>query len=228
LFCGEIQFDHSLNKPFIMKTVFFSKVLLAFSLFAFQANAQSVSAGNSGNAAMDKHLFLDVHQLEAGKVKSADVAKAHQKDLQVETKYGVDILKYWFDQKNGRVYCLASAPDAQSLIKTHREAHGLIPSEVYPVTDGQAAAMKGKKNLYLDVHYLGAGNVTAKDVAAAHQKDLAVQKKYGVNLINYWVDEKDGVVMCLAQARDSTDLIKTHKEAHGLLPAQVMKVTEGN
>ena len=26
------------------------------------------------------------------------------------------------------------------------------------------------KNLYIDVHHLGAGKVTAKDVAAAHQK----------------------------------------------------------
>jgi hypothetical protein len=28
--------------------------------------------------------------------------------------------------------------------------------------------------LYLDVHHLGAGKVTARDVAAAHEKDLAV------------------------------------------------------
>jgi hypothetical protein len=32
-------------------------------------------------------------------------------------------------------------------------------------------------HLYIDVHHLGAGNVNAKALAAAHLKDLAVQKK---------------------------------------------------
>jgi hypothetical protein len=89
------------------------------------------------------------------------------------------------------------------------------------------AALKGHNNLFLDVHYLGAGKVSAKDVAGAHKKDLAVQGKYGVNFINYWVNEKDGVVMCLSEAKDSTSVIQTHKEAHGLLPAYVLKVKQG-
>jgi phenolic acid decarboxylase len=95
------------------------------------------------------------------------------------------------------------------------------------VTDGQEATLNNGKDFYLDVHELGAGNVTAKDVAGAHQKDLAVQGKYGVNFINYWVDEKDGRVVCLSQASDSADIIKTHKEAHGLIPAYVVKVKQG-
>jgi hypothetical protein len=139
----------------------------------------------------------------------------------------VDFKKFWVDEDKGLVYCLSSARDTASIRKTHAEAHGLLPTYIYRVTDGQAAAMKGKNNLYLDIHYLGAGKVTAKDVAAAHKKDLAVEGKYGVNLINYWVDEKAGTVMCLAQAKDSTDLINTHREAHGLLPAQVMQVKQG-
>jgi hypothetical protein len=77
------------------------------------------------------------------------------------------------------------------------------------------------------LHELGAGNVKASDVAAAHVKDLAVQKKYGVNLLNYWVNEKDGVVMCLAEAPDSGALINTHKEAHGLIANYVMEVKQG-
>ena len=157
--------------------------------------------------------------MESSPVKVVGSSRNHEK---------VEILIQDVYQKDGRVYCLASAPNAESLVKTHAEAHGLVPEQVYPVTAGQEAALRGKRNLYLDIHYLGAGKVTAKDVAGAHQKDLAVQKKYGVNLINYWVDEKEGIVMCLAQAKDSMDLVKTHKEAHGLLPAQVMKVKQGN
>ena len=51
--------------------------------------------------------------------------------------------------------------------------------------------------------------------------------KYGVNFINYWVDEKAGVVMCLSEAADSNAIIKTHKEAHGLIPVQILKVKQG-
>lgn len=203
-----------------------SFALLMLTIISFNLSAQSGKADTTHKSG--KHLYLDVHQLEPGKVKYKDVAEAHKKDLAVEKKYGAEFLKYWVDEDKGMVYCLVSSSDTQSIRKTHAEAHGLIPQHIYPVTDGQEAAfLKGKKNLFLDVHYLGAGNVTAKDVAGAHIKDLAVQKKYGVNLINYWVDEKEGVVMCLAQAKDSASLANTHKEAHGLLPAHVSKVKQG-
>ncbi|PWT77312.1 MAG: DUF4242 domain-containing protein [Bacteroidetes bacterium] len=74
---------------------------------------------------------------------------------------------------------------------------------------------------------MGPGKVSAAAVAGAHEKDLAVQKKYGVNLIDYWVDEKAGIVMCLAQAKDSAALVNTHKEAHGLMPLTVEAVKQG-
>jgi len=57
------------------------------------------------------------------------------------------------------------------------------------------------RTFFLDVHYPGAGKVTAKDVAAAHKKDLAVENKYGVNFIKYRVDEKAGVVMFIPGKR---------------------------
>ena len=174
-----------------------------------------------------KNIYIDVHHLGAGKVTAKDVEKAHKKDLAVQKKYGVTILKYWFDEAKGDVYCLSTADSSESIRKTHAAAHGLLPEEFYQVTEGQEAVMKGKNDLYLDVHELGEGKVTAADVAGAHQKDLAVQGKYGVNLINYWVDEKKGTVMCLAQAPDSAALIKTHKEAHGLVPIKVIKVKQG-
>ncbi|HTL07121.1 MAG TPA: DUF4242 domain-containing protein [Chitinophagaceae bacterium] len=197
-------------------------VLLFHGLSTFAQSGKGMVPGNAG-----KTLFLDVHELGAGKVTYDAVAGAHAKDLAVQDKYGVNFIKYWVDESRGLVYCLASAMDTASIMKTHAEAHGLLPTHVYPVTDGLEAALKGNKELFLDIHYLGAGKVTAKDVAAAHLKDLAVQGKYGVNLINYWVDEKEGIVMCLAEASNEDGLIKTHKEAHGLIPDKVMKVQQG-
>ena len=135
--------------------------------------------------------------------------------------------KYWVDEAHGTVYCLSSAPDTMSVVETHREAHGLLPQQVYDVTDGIAALPKGDKTYFLDLHVLGAGKVTASDVAKAHEKDLAVQNKYGVNFINYWVDEKRGIVVCLSQADDSSKVIQTHKEAHGLLPDSISPVKQG-
>jgi hypothetical protein len=178
--------------------------------------------------AQDKHYYIDVHNLGAGKVSYQAVADAHVKDLATEGKYNVDFIRYWVDSVNGIVYCLSSAYDTASIIKTHSEAHGLLPQYVFSVSPGTAAAAKGGKNLYLDTHEFGPGNVKAADVAGAHQKDLAVQKKYGVNFLNYWVDEKQGVVLCLSEAPDADAVINTHKEAHGLLPKTVEEVKQGN
>jgi hypothetical protein len=173
------------------------------------------------------HLYIDVHHLPAGMVKYADVAAAHAKDLATESKYGVQFLKYWVDESKGIIYCLSSAPDTLAIRNTHRDAHGLLPDFTYEVKDGKEALADKDKTFFLDVHELGAGNVTAADVEKAHQKDLAVQKKYGVNFINYWVNEKTGTVLCLSQASDASKVIATHKEAHGLIPVSIEPVKQG-
>ena len=209
--------------------LFLSIGVVANRLHAQEGNATSTTADNtSARPHGKKQLFIDVHYLGAGKVSYEAVAQAHAKDLATEGKYRVEFLKYWVDTAKGAVYCLSTAFDTADIVKTHAAAHGLLPNEIYPVTAGTQAVANGGKNLYLDFHEFGPGNVKAADVAGAHVKDLAVQKKYGVNFINYWVDEKAGVVMCLAEAPDADALIKTHKEAHGLLPKTVEEVKQGN
>jgi len=217
------------------------KVFLAFTacaainLFSWQLSAQPTNtptAMTTETSAMGKtpatsHLFIDVHHVGPGKVDSKAVAAAHQKDLAVEKKYGVDFIKYWLDEAKGDIYCLSSSPNAEAIRETHAEAHGLLPDSTYEVTEGTETSLKKGKDLFLDVHEFGPGNVSAAAVAGAHQKDLAVQKKYNVNFINYWVNEKDGIVMCLAQAPDSAAMVNTHKEAHGLIPVRVAKVKQG-
>jgi hypothetical protein len=218
-----------------MKHFVFFGLLFGLGSLTYLAQAQGETAGKAStmNSAHSKsegegrQLFIDVHHLPAGKITMQGVAAAHAKDLATEGKYGVDFLSYWVDTASGTVYCLASAPDSQSIRQTHGEAHGLLPDNIYPVEAGKSAVAIGGKKLYLDRHEFGPGNVKAEAVAGAHQKDLAVQKKYGVNFINYWVDEKNGVVMCLAEASDSSALLLTHKEAHGLMPVSVEQVKQG-
>src|SRR6516164_360633 len=113
-------------KP-ISKASFMSAFFTVCMFVSFQLSSQQ-------NDTAAKKLFIDVHQLEAGKVTYKDVEKAHAKDLAVEDKYGVKFLKYWFDEKKGMVFCLASASDSDALRKTHAEAHGLLPERIYKVT----------------------------------------------------------------------------------------------
>jgi hypothetical protein len=204
-------------------------VILASCQSAQQGKSEEEQTKDSATTQkpVQENLYMDVHHLGAGKVTAQAVADAHTKDLATQGKYGVHFIKYWVDEAFGNVYCLSSAPDTASVRKTHGDAHGLLPSEIFEVSDGPEAAVSGSKDFFLDIHDFGPGKVAAKDVADAHQKDLATQGKYGVNFINYWVDENQGHVFCLSQAPDSSAVMKTHKEAHGLIPVTMMKVKQG-
>ena len=79
-------------------------------------------------------LFMDVHNVEG--VKAEDVAKAHDADLRVQGDHGVNYLQYWVDEANGKIFCLVEAPDREAANTVHREAHGLVADEIYPVEEG--------------------------------------------------------------------------------------------
>jgi hypothetical protein len=78
----------------------------------------------------------------------------------------------------------------------------------------------------LDVHSLD-GEVSAKDVADAHMKDLQEQAKHGVNYKHYWVDEKQGKIFCLVEAPGGGH-DGSHREAHGLVADEIYEVQEGS
>jgi thioester reductase-like protein len=48
----------------------------------------------------------------------------------------VHYLRYWVDETHGKVFCLVDAPDAEAAATVHREAHGLVADEIYPVAEG--------------------------------------------------------------------------------------------
>ncbi len=80
-------------------------------------------------------LYMDVHHMEGG-VAVGDVAKAHMADLQEQDGHGVNYLKYWVNEAEGKIFCLVDAPDAESANTVHREAHGLVADEIYEVSEG--------------------------------------------------------------------------------------------
>ena len=80
-------------------------------------------------------LFMDSHKNIEGLTTEA-VADAHQKDLETQGKYGVEILKYWFNEEKGEVFCLFDAPNAETAEAVHREAHGLMADDIVEVEEG--------------------------------------------------------------------------------------------
>ena len=81
-------------------------------------------------------LYMDVHNQIPDGTTAADVAGAHARDLEVQDRYGVKYLNYWVDPEAGKVFCLVDAPDADAAHAVHREAHGLVADEIYPVEQG--------------------------------------------------------------------------------------------
>ena len=80
-------------------------------------------------------LFMDIHTLGAS-VTMDDVAAAHQADLATQEPHDVSYLRYWVDEPYGRIFCLVEAPDAEAANTVHREAHGLVATELHQVQEG--------------------------------------------------------------------------------------------
>jgi hypothetical protein len=80
-------------------------------------------------------LYLDVHHKIDG-LTAASAAHAHQKDLEVQNKYGVSYLRYWYDEGTGKAFCLVQAPSKEAAAAVHREAHGLVADEIIEVKEG--------------------------------------------------------------------------------------------
>jgi hypothetical protein len=78
---------------------------------------------------MDYHRKVDGLTAEA-------VAGAHKRDIEVQASHGVKYLKYWFDEGDGKVFCLVEAPSREAAEAVHREAHGLLADEIVEVQEG--------------------------------------------------------------------------------------------
>ena len=79
-------------------------------------------------------LYMDEHDLPG--VKAGDVVGAHEADVKVQAKYGVEYKHYWVDEAAGKVFCLVEAPNKEAANKVHAEAHGLVAQKHYEVEQG--------------------------------------------------------------------------------------------
>jgi len=87
-------------------------------------------------------IFLDRHDLRG--LSADDIAEAHRRDLEVQDRYGVRFLTYWFDDVRGSGFCLIDAPDIDTAMRVHAEAHGGVATEVIPVDLSAVEAFLGR------------------------------------------------------------------------------------
>jgi class 3 adenylate cyclase len=78
--------------------------------------------------------------------------------------------------------------------------------------------------LFMDRHDLV--SLTADDVARAHAKDLRVAGKHDVEFLSYWFDPGLNAAFCLARAPAAQNVAAVHKEAHGLIPNEIIDASE--
>src|SRR5262249_21284623 len=65
-------------------------------------------------------------------------------DLEIQDKYDVRYMTYWFDHRRGTGFCLVDAPDAATAERVHREAHGEIPTDIIAVDLTAVEAFLGR------------------------------------------------------------------------------------
>ena len=87
-------------------------------------------------------IFMDRHDMRGATAEN--VAEAHRKDLEIQDKYGVKYMTYWYDSERSAGFCLVDAPDAATAARVHREAHGEIASEIIAVDLAAVEAFLGR------------------------------------------------------------------------------------
>ena len=76
--------------------------------------------------------------------------------------------------------------------------------------------------LFMDRHDIQGS--TADEAAQAHRSDLEVQARHHCRALTYWYDEPRGTAFCLVEAPSMTSVREMHREAHGLIPNQIIEV----
>lgn len=75
--------------------------------------------------------FMDVHSGFFG-VTAQQLAEAHNRDLAIQEEEGVVFERAWLDPDAGKVFCLASGPSKEAVMRIHERA-GHPTAEVYEI-----------------------------------------------------------------------------------------------
>ncbi|MCF6182577.1 MAG: DUF4242 domain-containing protein [Lutibacter sp.] len=78
----------------------------------------------------------------------------------------------------------------------------------------------------MDIHTVDSDDFSVEDVVTAHMKDLAVQEKFGVIQIKYWVDADNKKIFCLMEGPNKEACNKVHLESHGNTACNIIEVSD--
>ena len=87
-------------------------------------------------------LYMDRHNVPGASAE--DVAAAHVSDLAISKDYDVEFFSYWFDAKDGAVFCFARAPGEEAMNAVHEASHGLVPAEIIEVNENEVTSFLGR------------------------------------------------------------------------------------
>ncbi len=76
--------------------------------------------------------FMDVHS-GFQDVSADQLRAAHDADLAIENDEGVHFERAWMDPEAGKVFCLATGPSKEAVMRIHERAGHPTP-EVYELT----------------------------------------------------------------------------------------------
>ena len=87
-------------------------------------------------------LFMDRHDLAGATAE--DLAMAHVRDAEVQERFAVRYVSYWFDYERQAAFCLVDSPSSEAAEAVHRESHGLLANEIIEVKPEQVRAFLGR------------------------------------------------------------------------------------
>lgn len=80
--------------------------------------------------------------------------------------------------------------------------------------------------LYMDIHTVDSETFSVEDVVTAHMEDLAIEKRFGVNQIKYWVNVEAKTLFCLMSGPNKDACNMVHKESHGNTACNIIEVSD--
>lgn len=78
----------------------------------------------------------------------------------------------------------------------------------------------------MDIHTIDSEEFSAEDVVKAHMEDLAIQDKFGVKQLKYWVNEQAKTIFCLMEGPDKDACNQVHLQSHGNTACNIIEVTD--
>jgi AraC-like DNA-binding protein len=80
--------------------------------------------------------------------------------------------------------------------------------------------------LYMDIHTVDSETFSVEDVVKAHMEDLAIQARFGVIQLKYWVNVEAKTLFCLMEGPDREACNQVHVESHGNTACNIIEVSD--